>query len=339
MRILVTGGTGFLGTHLCRQLRQAGHEVTALGRNREAGERLEAEGVRFVRGDLAHDLNACRLAASRQDVVIHSAALSSPWGDRRDFFLANVLGTRHIVAASRASGVRRFVHVSTPSLYFDGKDRRGILEGDPMPERYLCHYSETKRRAEEVVDAERGDMETVVLRPRGIFGPGDTTIFPRLLAAHREGRLRVIGSGKNVVDLTYVENAASACVLAATAGRRAVGGVFNITNGESVELWPFIGTLFGRLGLAWPPKRVPFRLAYLMAAAMEVRARRKEGQPEPPLTRYTVALLARSQTLDISAARELLGYEPAVSMDEGLERFAQWLAPQMATGGAAGTRP
>ncbi len=332
MRVLVTGATGFLGGHAARLLKARGHEVVGTGRNAAAGARLEADGIPFVRGSLG-DADALAHATADCEAVLHSAALSSPWGRRRDFWRANVEGTRYVLAAAQAAGVRRFVHVSTPSVYFTGRDRFSLREDAPLPRHYPSLYPETKREAEGVVRREGRGLETVMLRPRALFGPGDETIFPRLLAAHRTGRLRVVGSGENVVDLTYVGNAALACALAVEAPADAVdGAVFNVTNGEPVRLWDYVNELLSALGHAPPTGHVPYRVAYAAAAALEWASKLRPSHPEPVLTRYSVSLLALSQTLDISAARAGLGYAPEVSMDEGLARFVEWLKQRESRG-------
>ncbi|HLA62861.1 MAG TPA: NAD-dependent epimerase/dehydratase family protein [Rhodothermales bacterium] len=320
MRILVTGATGFLGGHAARLLLKRGHDVVGTGRDAAAGAALERDGIPFVQGALA-DTEALARATEGCEAVVHSAALSSPWGRAIDFHRANVEGTRYVLAAARAAGARRFVHVSTPSIYFTGKDRLDIPEDTPLPAHYPSHYPTTKREAEGVVRTEAGPLEAVLLRPRALFGPGDGTILPRLLAAHRTGRLRIVGDGQNVVDLTYIDNAALACALAVEAPAADVNGhAFNVTNGEPVRLWDFVSRVLTALGMEPPTKHVPYRVAYAAAAALEAVARLRPGRPAPTLTRYSVALLALSQTLDLTAARERLGYTPAVSLDDGLER-------------------
>ncbi len=310
MHVLVTGATGFLGRHLVRALLERGHRVRALGRQASAF----VAGAEAVRGDL-RDRASVMAACDGVGAVFHVGALSAPWGPAAEFHAVNVAGTEHVLAGCRLHGVRRLVHVSSPSVTFRDRDVSGETEAARCPHRYLCDYSLTKRIAEERVRA--SGVPAVILRPKAIFGPGDTSLLPRLLTAARRGRLPQIGPGDNLVDLTYVENVVQALILALDAPS-AVGRTYNITNGEHVPLWPLIKGVLRRRGIGADLRRLPYRLVYLMAAGLEVRATLFGG--EPLLTRYTAAILARTQTYDITAARRDLGYAPAVSVAEGVER-------------------
>lgn len=322
MKVLVTGATGFLGQAAARRLVADGHAVTALGRNRTVGEQLEAAGMRFVAADLV-DEPAIAAACEGQDAVIHSGALSSVWGPYAEFHRTNVLGTRHVVEGCLKHGVKRLVNVSSPTVYFDFQDRFDVREDDPLPWRLVNHYARTKLLAElELEIGARNGLETVNFRPRGIFGPGDTAILPRLIRANEKGMVPIIGTVDPLIDLTYVDNVVDALVVALGA-EAAVGKTYNLSNGEPVRLWATLGTLFGQLGMPLNARKMSFRGAMAAATAMELGAMVTGGR-EPVLTRYTVGVLSRSMTLDISAAREDLGYAPRVDMAEGMARFVTW---------------
>ena len=317
-RTVVTGATGFLGRRLCAALAARGESVVALGRDPSRFLALDPRLVRCQVADLADHgalVEACRGAES----VIHSAALSSAWGPRPAFMKANVEGTRNLLEAARAGGVRRFVHVSSPSVVFANTDRRGVDEFEPYPARFMSTYSESKALAEGVVRATRG-LETVILRPRAIFGPGDVALLPRLVRAGRARWLRVVGSGQNIQDLTYVENVVDALLLARDAPAACAGRTYFVSNGEPVRLWDVIFQVFDALGIPRPRRRIPVPVALGFAAGLELVHRLGLAEGEPRLTRYTAALLARDQTLDIGAARRELGYAPRIGMDEALER-------------------
>lgn len=315
--VVVTGATGFVGSHLTRALLACGARVRALGRNAAALEALCTAGAESISLDL-RDAEALRDACRGADIVYHVGALSAPWGPRREFEAVNVLGTRHVVEACRAGRVRRLVHVSSPSVIFDGRDYRDVSDDIPYAARPVSVYSETKRRAEDVVNAARADVPSVIVRPKAVFGPGDTSLLPRLLAAARAGRLPQIGDGRNVVDLTYVENVVHALLLAGES-EAAVGNTYTVTNGEPAPpLWDVVRSLIARLGLRSDLRRLPLPVALAAVSLMEARARRT-GR-EPLLTRYSVLILARTQTHDISRARRDLGYAPAVTLEEGIER-------------------
>jgi nucleoside-diphosphate-sugar epimerase len=316
MRVLVTGGTGFLGRWTAKALLARGDCVRISGRNEEIGTRMAREGAEFVPSDL-RDPNAVLAACAKREVVFHVGALSAPWGPRRDFEEINIGGTANIVAGCRAQGVRRLIYISSPSVVFDGRDQVDLDESAPYPRRFVSAYSETKKRGEDLVNAAQQEMETVILRPKAIFGPGDTSLLPRLVTAAKQGRLPQIGHGMNRVDLTYVENVVDAMLLAGEAPQ-AVGRTYTITNGESPRLWEVIRRVLGRLGCRTNLRSVPLSAAYAAAALMECRA--AITHREPLLTRYSVLILARTQTYDISKARRDLGYAPRLSLAEGIER-------------------
>ena len=315
MNILLTGGTGFLGRHLTRALLVAGHRVHILGRNFGAVQPLIDQGAIPVPVDL-RDRERVIAACAHVEAVYHAGAKSEPWGGRDEFYAVNVDGTKAIIDGCQRHGVRRLIYVSSPSVVFNGRDQHLLTEAAPYPRRFTSVYSQTKKVGEDLVNRAAG-LETVILRPKAIFGPGDASLLPRLIRAAQAGRLPQIGNGRNQVDLTYVENVADALVLALDA-RAAVGNTYTITNGEHVRLWDVIFQLLRAFGLSDRLRQIPLPVALVAAAAMEGRA--AITGVEPLLTRYTAAILARSQTYDLTAARRDLAYTPRVSIAEGVAR-------------------
>lgn len=317
MKILVTGGTGFLGSHLATELLAQGHEVTLLGRDFAGVQSQLAAGARPLAVDL-RDRTAVIAACAGQDLVYHAGALATAWGQWTDFYHSNVEGTRAVVDGCLSCGVSRLIYVSSPSVMFDGRDHYEIDESHPYPRRFTSAYAATKKLGEDLVNAaHRHGLPTVILRPKAIFGPGDRALLPRLIERARQQRLSQIGTGRNLVDLTYVENVVHALLLAAQADA-AVGKTYFITNGEHCPLWPTIRSVLARLQLPTALRRIPVGLALLIARLLELNARRT-GR-EPLLTSYTVGILARTQTYDIRAAQRELRYQPTVSVATGLAR-------------------
>lgn len=337
-RVLVTGATGFLGGHVVRRLLARGAQVTGQGRSVEGLRALEqAHGAGGSFGAVAAELSDPGdvkelVDAALPELTVHCAAKSAPFGPRAQFERANVAGTEQLLSALGSGGPSRgLVHVSTPSLYCAGRPLREVTEQAELPRRSINAYAWSKGVAERRVRA--SGLPSVILRPRAIFGPGDTALFPRLLEALGERGLPVIGDGENLADLTYVDNV---CVviegalgqLRAGSGP-AIGGTYNVTNGEPVRLWDVVRTVAGRLDLPGPgsrfPRRLPRRLARAAAGAMELAHVLLRRGGEPRLTRYSVDALALEATLDISAARRDLGYVPEVPMAEGIEAFLRSL--------------
>jgi len=316
MKILVTGGTGFLGRYLARALLADSNQVRLLGRDFEHTSSLLAAGATPVVADL-RDRARVSAACAGVDVVYHAGALSAPWGRRSDFYEINVGGTEAVLAACREHGVKRLIYVSSPSVVFDGRDQCNVTEDVPYPRRFTSMYSLTKKLGEDMVNAAATELETVILRPKAIFGPGDLALLPRLINAARQKRLPQIGDGHNLVDLTYVENVVHALLLALKVSA-AVGKTYTITNNEHVPLWDVIRDVLRRLSLPANLRQVPLPLALAIASLMETHA--ALTRKEPLLTRYSVTILARTQTYDISAARRDLGYTPRISIADGIER-------------------
>jgi nucleoside-diphosphate-sugar epimerase len=322
MKVLITGGTGFLGKQLAFKLQSLGDTVTVVGRNSAIGQQLAAADIRFLAADLRDGL-AIAAACKGQDCVFHCGAFSSPWGRRQDFYDINVLGTRHLVQGCLAHQVQRLVHVSTSAVYFTYADQLQIVESQPFA-KPVNAYAATKQLAEqELAIAKQQGLSVITIRPRGIFGPGDTSILPRLLRANDRTGIPLIAKGKAMVDVTYIDNVVDALRCCQMAPASLSGGVYHITNGEPLPLIDLLNQLSQQLGQTLKFKPLSFPIAYSFATIMEGYAKLRHG-PEPTMTRYTVGLLAFSQTLAIDAAIDELGYRPQISLNDGLTKFAQW---------------
>jgi nucleoside-diphosphate-sugar epimerase len=327
MSTLVTGGTGFLGRHMVERLLAQGRAVTVLGRTPAPD--LVDRGVKFLRISL-DDPAAVAAACAGVTTVFHTAARVGVWGRYDDFFRTNVLGTRALLAGCRRHGVRTFVHTSTPSVVYNGRDLAGANESLPLTTACPSPYPLTKAIAErEVLAANSPELRTIALRPHLIWGVGDPHLVPRVLARARAGRLRIVGSGRNRVDMVHIENAVDAHLLAEQAlelchvirdkAAPAAGRAYFITNGEPVVLWDWINGLLIALGESPVTKRIPLGTASLLGVACETAWRVLPLKGEPPMTRFIAAELAKDHWFDLTAARRDLGYEPRISMAAGTD--------------------
>jgi 2-alkyl-3-oxoalkanoate reductase len=328
---LVTGGTGFLGRHIVDRLLAQGREVTVLARR--AAPELEARGVRFISAAL-DDVTAVRAACAGIETVFHVAAKVGVWGKYEDYFRTNVLGTRALLDGCRAHGVRHLVYTSTPSVVYNGRDLADADESLPLTTSCPSAYPLTKAIAErDVLAANSESLRTIALRPHLIWGVGDPHLVPRILERARAGRLRIVGSGQNRVDMVHVENAADAHLLAETALHNgAAGKAYFITNGEPVALWEWVNHLLEALGESPITRRVSLPSASTLGAVCEALWRILPLTGEPPMTRFVAAELAKDHWFNIAAARRDLGYEPRVSMAEGTEALVAHLRAAAAAG-------
>lgn len=318
MRALVTGGGGFLGSGICRALRAQGHEVVAL--QRSPAPALAKLGVIVRSGDLC-DAETVAKAAIACDVIFHVAAKAGHWGPYRDYFRANVEGTRNVLAACQVRDVPKLVYTSTPSVVHRGGDLEGVDERMPYARRFLAHYPATKAIAEREVLAANGPaLATVALRPHLIWGPGDNHLLPRILERARAGRLRFIGKRGKRIDTTYIDNAVDAHLQAATAlapDSPAAGNAYFISNGEPLATEDMINRLLGCAGMEPVERRIPFALAYAMGGLLELVYGGLRLRGEPIMTRFVAEQLATAHWYDISAAQRDLGYRPQVSLAQG----------------------
>ena len=324
MKVMITGGTGFLGSALAKRLQAMSYEVTIMGRDKEKGTQLEQEGIRFIQAEFT-DQHAIVKAFEGMDYVFHCGALSSPWGKYEAFYEANVIGTENVIQACKQHQVKRLIHVSTPSIYFDTNERLEVKEDDVLPPVFLNHYAETKFLAELRVDqAYQEGLAVITIRPRAIFGPGDTAIIPRLIRANQERFVPLIHQGNAVIDLTYVDNVVDALILCMDSDEDTLGKKYNISNGERVVLKDVLARLFQELQIDFHYKHIPYRLAYSIAYLMEKKASLFRSKEEPMLTRYSVTVLSSSQTVNIDKAKQELHYQPKISIEEGIQLFSKW---------------
>lgn len=336
MRALITGGGGFLGSHIAKQLLARGDEVVVLGRHRYPD--VEALGARGVVWDLAVDRPVGDLAAELAgvDVVFHTAAKAGVWGPYQSFWSINVDGTQRILDAARKAGVKRFVHTSSPSCTFDGGDVVNGTEADcPYPDTFEATYPKSKAESERIVLAANGEqIATTALRPHLIWGPGDPHLLPRILERASQGRLAMVGDGTNHVGITYVDNAAAAHVQAADALVNAqsanAGRAYFVTDPEPVVLWDWLNGFLTRMGREPVTNKVPLWAARVVGALLETMWKVFRFGGEPPMTRFVAAQLATSHTYDLTGARADFGYRAVVGPDEGLDRAVAWFAGQEA---------
>jgi len=330
MKLVITGGTGFLGRHLVWRAASEGADVLFTGRSAKAAAeviRLAPAPVRWqalAHGEAASETALAEVARDA-DAIVHCAALSSPWGRYDDFHRANVASTAEVISASRACGVPRLIHISTPSLYFAFADQINIREDADLPEP-ANDYVRTKRAAETLV-MQAGLPEVAILRPRALFGPWDQTLMPRILRVMTQGAIPVMRGGSIRLDLTYIDNAVEAVWLALTKPLPCPVNIYNVSNGEPRELLDLLNQMAREFGLPLRTRKVPWPLVEVVARGLEIAARLGGGN-EPPLTRYSAGVLAFSQTLDLSALRNELGWRPLVSIDEGIRRHARWWQDQ-----------
>jgi nucleoside-diphosphate-sugar epimerase len=321
MRVLVTGGGGFLGSWICRQLRARGDDVVAF--QRSVAPALEQAGIHVVRGDLA-DVSLLAAAMTGCDAVVHCAAMAGAWGDPARFHAVNVVGTRHVIQSCRVAGVKRLVYTSSPSVVHAGGDIEGGDESLPYPAYFKAQYPATKAAAEQMVlAANNGHLATVALRPHLVWGPGDNHLLPRLIQRAEKGVLRLPGAGK-LIDTVYVENAAQAHVLAIDAlqaNPACRDKAYFISNGEPWPQGRIITELLQHSGHTVDIRSMSPLVAKAAGGLCEWIWTLTGRKDEPPVTRWSAEQLSTAHWYDISAAQRDLGYVPQVSIEQGLARL------------------
>lgn len=318
-RYLVTGVSGFVGGALAKRLRALGHEVTGIARRKCV--ELERIGVKIINQDLSEPLDNLSKELSSAAGIFHVAARVGMWGSYSDFYKANVIATKNLLALAESSGVQRFVYTSSPSVVADGTNLRNIDEEYPYPSHHAAFYPQTKAEAEKLVLAANGKIKTLSLRPHLIFGPGDHNLVPLIVSRAKQGRLFRIGKGDNLTDVCFIDD----CVDAHIRGMVALlanpdtssGKAYFISQGEPVPLWGWIDDLLVRNGVAPLTRSLPKWGASIIAVCSEAVSRILSR--EPLLTRFLVCEMTTDHYFNISRARSLLGYNPKLSVREALD--------------------
>jgi len=320
-RILVTGGGGFLGSAVCRQLASAGHEVIAF--QRSPANHLESEGVSSFEGDICKMSDL--LAASKDcGAIIHTAGKAGVWGDATEYRRVNVNGTSNVIETCRLKRVPILVHTSSPSIVHSGDDVSGADETLPIADHFTAPYPATKAEAEKMVIAANSEtLKTTALRPHLIWGPGDPHILPRLAAKVRRGSLALPGPDK-IIDTIFVENAALAHLRAfqeLEGAAKCAGKAYFVTNNEPMPQGEIIRNLLATIGVEVKIRAIPIPIASVAGLVSEFAWRVLKLESEPPVTRFSIEQLATAHWFDTSAAERDFGYLPNISIAEGLEQL------------------
>ena len=326
MKVLVTGGGGFLGKAIVARLLEKGHSVRSFSRSDYP--ELRAMGVETQCGDL-NNFTAVDAAVTDCDAVFHAGAKAGISLAYLPYYETNVLGTQNVLDACRRREVPKLVYTSSPSVAFAGGDQEGVDESEPYPAKYTAHYARTKAAAERLVlEANSPGLSTVTLRPHLIWGPGDTQLIPRILERARAGTMRIIGTGTSLIDATYIDNAAYAHLLAferLAPEEACAGKAYYISNDEPMPFAEVVNSILDAAGLPPVEKHVSLRLAYVVGAVHEVLYRLQRRAGEPVMTRFAALQMGTAHWYNISAAKKDLGYTPIVSMREGMRCLADSL--------------
>lgn len=316
----VTGGSGFIGGRLIERLVSEGTAVRALARSESSARQVEELGAEAVAGELA-DRASLAAGAAGAETAFHLAAHREEWGPWSEFERGNVDGTANALAGCAEAGVRHFVHCGTEAALMAGEPLVQVNETAPLQPDSRVPYAATKARAEQAVRAaSREGFETVALRPRFVWGKGDTTLLAEMISTVEKGRFAWVGGGRNVIDTTHVDNVVEGLLLAARRGRP--GEAYFVTDGEPVVFREFVTALLRTQGVEPPNRNLPAWTAAPLARVAETAWKVLPLPGTPPMTTFRSWLLTQECTIDISKARAELGYAPIVSHRQGLAKLS-----------------
>lgn len=323
---LVTGGGGFVGKAIVQMLVEKGVACRVMGRNKYP--EVEAMGVECLVGDIS-DVGTVLAATKGVDTVFHVAALAGIWGSWQTYYQTNVLGTRNVIRGCQVNNIPRLIYTSTPSVVFAQQDIKGGDESLPYANSFLCNYAKSKMMAEKLVlSATGGPLLTCAIRPHLVWGVGDPHLLPRLVDSGRKKKLKIVGSGKNLVDISYVDNVAYGHILAAanlTNSKTAAGQAYFIGQEKPVVLWDWVNTLFSRLNIPTVESSMSYNTAFMIGALLECVYKFCRLKKEPQMTRFLAQQLAKSHYFLHKKAELDLGYQPIISTEEGMDRLMEGL--------------
>ncbi|MDC7956289.1 NAD(P)-dependent oxidoreductase [Fusobacterium simiae] len=318
MKILLTGATGFLGKYVIDELKNNNYKIIAFGRNEKIGQTLIDKDVEFYKGNIENKEDLLK-ASQNCSAVIHAAALSTVWGKWKNFYNINVLGTKNVVEVCEEKNLK-LVFVSSPSIYAGAKDQLNVKEDEAPKENNLNFYIKSKIMAENLIKS--SNLDYTIIRPRGLFGIGDTSIIPRLLDLNKKIGIPLFVDGKQKVDITCVENVAYSLRLALENNKYS-REIYNITNDEPIEFKEILTLFFNEIGTKGKYLKWNYNLILPLVSFLEKFYKFFGIEKEPPLTKYTLYLMRYSQTLNIDKAKRELGYYPKMSILEGVKKYVE----------------
>jgi nucleoside-diphosphate-sugar epimerase len=319
MKIFITGASGFVGSAYLKAYARE-HQITAMSRSEKSGAAIKALGATPVRSELG---NVTPEQLRDNDAIIHCAAHVEEWGPWADYWRVNVEGTKQLLAAAKAAGVRRFVHIGTEAALLHGQHLRGVDETYPLALNSPFPYSRTKAHAEKAVleaNDPKAGFTTISIRPRFVWGPGDQTLLPAIKAMIEKGQFAWVGGGTNKTSTTYIGNLVYAMNLALTKGEG--GNAYFVLDGEPVVFRPFVTRMLTAAGVTPPDRTVPGWLVRAIAYAGEKTWRALNLGGKPPVTRFAAMIMTRDCILSDAKARREMGYQPPTTVDEGLKAVA-----------------
>ncbi|QDE31766.1 2-alkyl-3-oxoalkanoate reductase [Shewanella polaris] len=321
-KVFVTGAGGFLGLSICQRLLAAGIQVVGFARG--AYPRLVELGVDMRQGDIS-DYDSVKQAMQGCDLVFHVASKAGVWGNKQSYYSPNVDGANNIINACKELNIQNLIYTSTPSVTFAGQDENGINESAPYAKTYLNYYGESKAIAEQLVlTANSAQLRTTALRPHLIWGPNDPHLVPRVIERARAGRLKLVGNEDKLVDTIYVDNAAYAHILAAldlVTNAKCAGKAYFLSNDQPITMADMLNRILACVDLPPVTKRVPASVAYTAGVVLETVYGLLNKSQEPIITRFVARQLSTSHYFDISAAKQDLGYQPLLNIDQGMQKL------------------
>ncbi|WP_088013258.1 NAD-dependent epimerase/dehydratase family protein [Gottfriedia acidiceleris] len=323
MKVFISGATGFLGKHTTKKLSDMGYSVVAFGRNEEAAKFfIDMDNVTFLKGDL-NDTILLEENIKNVDYVIHCAALAAPFGPFSEFEKTNVVGTRNIVNVALSTDLKKFINISTPSVYFTSESRKNVKESDPLPSKHSNYYAKTKHMADLIIeDAIEKGLPAISLRPRQVFGPFDHTIFGRFIQINENGGIPLVHQGQVLMDFTYIDNVVDMIIACMNVDNAFNGEYYNITNDQPIYLIDVLKQLFFALNKELHIKNISPKLLSFIALNSEIIARITSKPPK--VSKHIAYFLSYDYTLNIEKIKNDLNYEPKVSISEGIKRYADW---------------
>ncbi len=330
IRVLVTGAGGFVGLKLTRALLLEGYDVTTLQRGTypELNELKNIyPNLSIIQGSI-NDQNILDFAVSDVNAIFHVASKIGMWGSYDDYYETNVVGTQNILKSMKKYSIKNLVYTSTPSVVFDRGDINNGDESLPYPKSHLNFYAQTKRIAEEEIlkCARAHEFNALSIRPHLVFGPGDKQLIPRVIYTHLKGKLKIVGDGENLVDVSYIDNVVHAHLLAFKTllqdPNKVNGKAYFIGQEKPVKLWNFTNDIFKGLGLKKLEKKIPVNIAYCIGGLLEALFKLLGIKKiDPPMTRFVALQLGKNHYFSHENAKKDFGYIPIVPTEEGLKNL------------------